>query len=100
MQNHQDHHTSFVCRLIHNMDNEMAWIAIYDIKEEGVVQATSLAIGYADDPMSAEPVILFNILDLRVNEGVIVRCSFTPNDLNIGLQFHNLEDVVGMMHWL
>ena len=48
-QNHQDCSTSFMCGLIHNMDNEMVWLAIYDIKEEGVVQVASSAMGNADD---------------------------------------------------
>ena len=45
------------------MENAMVWIAIYGIKEQGVVQATSLAMGNANDPMVAEPIILFNIPD-------------------------------------
>ena len=54
----------------------------------------SSATENADDPMVMECVIRFNIYDLGANKGIFMRCSFTPNDLNIGLEFHDFEHVV------
>ena len=35
-----------------------------------------------------------------MDEGIITGCSFTPNDLDISLEFHDLEYVGGTPHRL
>ena len=82
------------------MENETAQIAIYTIEEERVVLATGSMMGNANDSMVVEAVIVFNVMDEGMQEGIILRCFFTPNGFNVGFQFDDLESVVLVPHGL
>ena len=51
----------------------MAWIAIYAIEEERVVLVTSSMMGNADVSMVMEAIIVFDVMDERMQEGIIPR---------------------------
>jgi hypothetical protein len=61
-----------VCGLIHNTDNETAWIAIYGIKEQLIVEAASSATRDTDNSVITECIIFIDVLDQRMNKGIIM----------------------------